>query len=266
MLIGYGQPAGIVPTMTGAAGINLPALLDGAPASIARISGGAGSASLRLDWAGATPVRIVAALGLTCPAGTALTLTGKRASDPGYDYTLGGNAATQTVVQLPDGSRAAWYVLPAGNTPLVGLQLVVGAGAFDIGELTVLQAVDVALDKGWSMEEIDPSMSDRTLGGQLNVVERRSYRRLVGQMSLSPISAVRGAGLANGMDWEKLAAALRGNRRGAVVHRWQQGDGAINAAELHRCAIYGRGSLGAAKHASGPYSARPLVFEEVPPV
>ncbi len=266
MLIGYGQPAGIVPTVAGAAGINLPALVDGAPASIARISGGAGSASLRLDWPAATPVRIVAALGLTCPASTALTLTGRRAGDPGYAYALGGNAATQTVVQLPDGSRAAWFVLPSGNTPLVGLQLQVAAGAFDIGELVVLQAVDVLLDKGWRMEPIDPSVSDRTLGGQLNVVERRSFRRLTGQLSLASIAAVRGNGLANGMDWEQLAAALRGNRRGAIIHRYRSPGGALNAAELHRCAIYGKGTLGAAQHVSGPYSNRPVVFEEIPPV
>lgn len=266
MLIGYGQPAGIVPTVAGAAGINLPALVDGEPASVARISGGAGSASLRLDWAAATPIRIVAALGLTCAAGTALTLTGKRAGDAGYAYALGGNATTQTVVQLPDGSRAAWFVLPAANTPLVGLQLVVGASAFDMGEVVTMPAVDVLLDKGWRMELIDPSISDRTLGGQLNVVERRSYRRLTGQLSMARTAAVRGAGLANGMDWEQLAAALRGNRRGVSIHRYRQPGGALDATELHRCALYGKGSMGLAQHVSGPFSTGPLVFEEIPPV
>lgn len=266
MLIGYGQPAGITPTVVGATAINLPALVDGAPASVARISGGTGSATLRLDWPTAAPIRIVAALGLTCPAGTALTLRGKRAGDSGYPYVLGGNSASQTVVQLPDGSLAAWFVLPAANSPLVGLQLVVGAAAFDIGEFVSLQAVDVMLDKGWDMSEIDPSISDRTIGGQLNIVERRSYRRLSGQLSMAAIGTVRGGGLSNGMDWERLARTLLGNRRGAIAHRWANSDGSINASELHRNALYGSGRLGPAKHISGPYSARSIVFDEVPPV
>lgn len=265
MLIGYGQPAGIVPTVTGATGINLPALVDGHPASIARITGG-GSASLRLDWPAATPVRIVAALGLTCPAGTALTLTGKRAGDPTYAYALGGNAATQTVVQLPDGSRAAWFVLPAGNAPLVGLQLQVAAGAFDIGELVVLQAVDVSHQIEWSVERIDPSVAERTLGGGLNTVKRRSYRRLKVAFTPAALAEVRGCGLANGMDWDALTYAVVGSARVAGIPRWHAPAGALVLAELHRTAVFGTAAAGAVAHLGGNYYESGWVFEEIPPV
>ncbi len=266
MLIGYGQPAGIVPTVAGAAGINLPALVDGAPASIARISGGAGSASLRVDWASATAVRIVAALGLTCPAGTALTLTGKRAGDPGYAYALGGNAATQTVVQLPDGSRAAWFVLPSGNTPLVGLQLQVGAGAFDIGELVVLEAVDVSHQIEWSVERIDPSVSERTLGGGLNTVKRRSYRRLKVAFTPAGLAEVRGGGLGGGMDWDALSCTVAGSARVAGIPRWYSPAGSLDVPELHRTAVFGSASAGAVGHLGGNYYESGWVFEEIPPV
>lgn len=265
MLIGYGQPAGIVPTVAGAAGINLPALVDGEPASVARISGGAGSASLRLDWAAATPIRIVAALGLTCAAGTALTLTGKRAGDAGYAYALGGNAATQTVVQLPDGSRAAWFALPAANTPLVGLQLQVGAGAFDLGEFAALPAVDVDAEPEWAIERIDPSLSERTLGGGLNTVQRRTYRRLKVALTAAHIETARGGALANGMDWDSLVMAAAGDRRMAAVVRWGR-PGAIDTAELHRTALYGKGVAGAIGHLGANYYNTGWTFEEVPPV
>ena len=265
MLIGYGQPAAITPTVNGATVANAAALVDGQPASIARISGGGGSVNVRADWAGAAPIRVVAALGLTCDAGTALTLTGKRSGDGGYAYALGGNAATQTVVQLPDGSRAAWWVLPAGNTALVGLQLAVASGAFEIGELVVMRGVEVAIKGDWECDRIDPSVSSRTLGGGINTVPRRTYRRLRVGFTPDGLAQVRGAGLANGMDWEALGVAVTGAARAIAVPRWKNG-GAINAAELHRTAIYGKAAAGAVGHLGGDYYGAGWSFEEVPPL
>lgn len=264
MLIGYGQPV-LTPTIAGGAAANLQALVDGHPASIARISGGAGSVNLRADWASAVPVRIVAALGLTCPASTALTLTGKRAGDPGYTYVLGGNAATQTVIQLPDGSRAAWFVLPASNTPLVGLQLAIAANAFDIGELAVLQAVDVPHQIEWALERIDPSLMERTLGGGLNTVQRRAYRRLRASLTPAALADVRGAGLAGGMDWDALSQSVLGGARVAALPRWHTTTGALDPTELHRTAVYGVASMGGVGHLGGNYYDAGVTVDEVPP-
>lgn len=265
MLIGFGQPAGIVPSVSGAAGINLAALIDGAPASVARISGGAGTASLRLDWATATKIRVVAALGLTCPAGTLLTLTGKRAGDAGYAHALGGNAASQVAVQLVDGSRAAWFVLPADTAPLVGLQLQVATGGFDVGELVAMQAAELNAEPSWTVERVDPSESARTLGGGLNTVQRRSYRRLKVALTPSHLTEVWGAGLAGGLDWDGLVMHSAGDRRVAALVRWGQ-EGAINVAELHRLAVFGRGAAGPIGHLGGNYYNTGWTFEEVPPV
>jgi len=263
MLIGYGQPA-ITPSVDGASAVNLAALVDGRPSSVARIGGGASSVRLRADWIGAVAVRLVAALGLTCPVGTAIALTGKRLGDADYSYPLG--AATQAVMDLVDGSRAAWFVLPADNDSLVGLQLQFEASDFDAGELVVLQAVDLPIQGDWEAGRIDPSTADRTLGGGVNVVPRRTYRRL--QFALTPdqLAVVRGAELDGGMDWDRLDYALRGDARAAAVPRWGRPD-AINIAELHRTALYGRVVPGSIAHRGGDYySSSGWTFEEVPPL
>ena len=263
MLIGYGQPADIVPTVSGASVTNVDALVDGQPASVARIGGGA--ATVRANWGVATPIRIVGVLGLTCDAGISMTLTGKRSGDSDYPYALGGNSVMQPVVQLPDGSRAAWFVLPEGNDPLVGLELSIALGYFDIGELVVMRGVEVAIKGDWESDRIDPSLSSRTIGAGINTVERRSYRRLRVGFTPDGLAQVRGAGLANGMDWETLVAAVIGWRRAIAVPRWKEG-GAINAAELHRTAIYGKAAAGAIGHLGADYYGNGWTFEEVPPL
>ncbi|MCD0281323.1 hypothetical protein JWH04_20665 [Xanthomonas melonis] len=261
MLIGYGQPT-LTPSVDGGTAINLGALVDGRPASVVRLSGSGSSVRLRADWVLPTQIGIVAALGVTCPAGTVLTLTGRRQGDAGYTYQLG----SEVTRELVDGSRAAWIVLPANTAPLIGLQLEIAAANLDVGELAVLQAVDVPIQVEWEASRVDPSSAERTLGGGLNVVPRRSYRRL--QVALVPdqLSAVRGAALAQGMDWDRLTYALAGGVRSAVIPRWGV-PGAINRDELHRTALYGRLAPGAIAHRGGDYYAsNGWIFEEIPPI
>lgn len=260
MLIGYGQPA-ITLSVSGATAVNIGALIDGRPSSVCRFLGGAGSVQVRADWAGAAAVRVVAALGLSCPAGTVLTLTGKRAGDAGYSYALGGASATQKVVELVDGSRAAWWVLPVSNTPLVGLQLAVAAGAFDMGELAVLRGVEIDHEPGSNSDRIDPSIVERTLGGGVNTIARRTYRRLRVKPTSDYLNSVRGGALANGMDWERLVYAMTASGRVAVATHW------ASPAELHRTAIYGRAAPAAIAHKAGSmYGSDDWIFEEIPPI
>ncbi|ATS38403.1 MULTISPECIES: hypothetical protein [Xanthomonas] len=261
MLIGYGQPA-LAPSVHGATAINLAAMVDGRPASVARINGGGSSVRLRADWASPAQVGIVAILGVTCPAGTAVTLTGRRQGDAGYAYPI----AAEVIRALVDESRAAWFILPANIEPLIGLQLEVAASNLDVGELAILQAVDVPIQVEWEASRVDPSSAERTLGGGLNVVPRRSYRRL--QVALVPDqrAAVRGAALAQGTDWDRLTYALGGNARSAVIPRWGV-PGAINRDELHRTALFGRFTPGSIAHRGGDYYAsNGWIFEEIPPL
>lgn len=265
MLIGFSSWTA-TPTVNGATAVNLPALVDGRPSSIVRVSGGAGVARLRLDWSASQPIRVVAALGLTCPAGTAVKLTGRRSGDAGYAYALGGNSASQQVVAAVDGSRAAWFVLPASNSPLVGVQLELAVGAFDIGELVAHQAADVAIEPGWETDRVDPSILERTLGGSVNVVPRRTYRRLRCTLTAQALAAVRQQGLENNLDWERLAFAASAGGRVTAIPRWGR-DAAIDPAEIHRTAIYGLANSGAFSHAGGAFYKSGLwTIEEVPPV
>lgn len=265
MLIGYGNLAPI-PVVDGATAINLAALVDGHPARVARILGGAGSVRLRLNWSAPAEIRIVAVLGLTCPAGTSTVLTGKRAGDGVYALALGGNTAMQEVTLLPDGSRAAWFVLDEGVGPLVGLQLEVEAAAFDVGEIVVLQGVELGHQTEWSVERVDPSLRERTLGSSVNVVTRRTYRKL--QMTFTPLALaeMRGQGLANGMDLDALGCAVTGGARVAAIPRWSLQGGAIDVTELHRTAIYGQATPGQASHLGGNYYSSGWAFEEIPPL
>lgn len=266
MLIGYNPPQGITVIVAGATGHSLPAVVDGQPARVGRVLDGAGgSASIRADWAAAQPVRIVAALGLSCAAGTALALSGKRAGDSGYAYALGGNATTQAVVQLPDGSRAAWFVLPATNAELVGLQLTVAAGAFDIGELVILRGVELPITPAWQVERVDPSLNERTLGGGLNTVQRRCYRRLKAGLTPAFIDQVRGAALAGNTDWDALSSLLTGAARGAAIPRWAAPDGTLTPGEIHRTALYGRITLAPITHLGGNHYGSDVLAEEIPP-
>lgn len=260
MLLGHSQPALNV-IVNGVTAINPGALIDGNPARVCRVP--AGAANVQAHWTGAAPVRLIGLLGLTCPVGTTLTLTGRKIGGTNYTYALG----TQAVVPLPDGSRAAWFVLAASTDPLIGVQVAwPSVGLFDIGELVVMQLVDLPHQPDWPVERIDPSVTSRTLGGQMNVVERRTYRRV--KLSLTPADKadVRAAGLGNGMDWDTLAARLSGAARAVVIPRWRQPAGTLDVAEIHRTAVYGRVSWGAVSHLGGDQYTTNLTVEECPTV
>lgn len=211
------------------------------------------------------------------PAGTKLEIRGRRQSDPTPVYALGGNALTQRTVALPDGSVAAWFVFDAANTPLIGLEIRIyndvsggtvftAASTVDVGEIAILQAVDVLLDRGWRRVPIDPTVRSRTIGGQLASVARRHYRRYTVELLADEVARVRDSALANSMDWEKLEAALVGDQRCAALLRWRDSAGAIDADELHRTAVYGVCSeMPGIEHLGGDYYGSNLTFDEVPP-
>ncbi|QHB72933.1 hypothetical protein [Stenotrophomonas sp. 364] len=266
MLVGYGVPTDIIPTVEGGLAFNLPALVDGRPARAARIVAGAGGATIRLDWPQASNIRVVAVLGLTCAAGTLISVRGRRAGEGGYTVALGGNTAGQRVEQLPDGSRAAWFVLEAENPSLIGLALHIDAAELDIGEVLVMRALDLAHEVEWSMERIDPSLAERTIGGGLNTVQRRGYRVLRARFAPAPLAQVRGRGLAGNMDLDTLACTVTASGPVVAIPRWSTPEGGIDTMELHRTALYGIALPGPITHQGGNYYGSDWIFEEVPPI
>lgn len=287
MLIGYGQPTGVGWTLAGVGvvwmGEGTPdALNDGKPSRSARLHwltsapALASCVTLTATWPVATSIRVIALLGLSVPAGTKIEIRGKRVGDAGPTFALGGNALTQRTVALPSGSVCAWFVVDAANPPLVGLEIrifndvsgavVLDAGSYvDIGEAVFMPAVDADLASDWRRTPIDPSVVSRTIGAQLNVVSRKSYRRLAVGLTPASVSTARNGALANGMDWESLEALLLASQRCVAIPRWRAaGSGAIDSNELHRTAVYGVATPAGYQHLGGDYYDSTLTFDEIP--
>lgn len=220
----------------------------------------------------AGPIGICAILGLThVPAGAVVHVYGKRAADAGITWDFGGQN-TATVVQFADGTYGAWFVLPVGAEAVqkvgfrffnnkAGATWATAATILDIGELVALPALEVPIDKGWTQQRMDPSVRSSNRASQLTTAPRTSYRVLSCNFSQAPAgeAPVRFGGLANGMDWERLAAALAGGTRCAVIPR------SADTARMNATAQYGICSeIGATEHVTGPNWRKSMVFQEVP--
>lgn len=217
-----------------------------------------------------TPLGICAILGLTgVPAGAVVHVYGKRAADAGVTWDFGGQN-TATVVQFADGTYGAWFVLPAGAAAVekvgfrfynnaAGATWATAATTIDIGELAAMPAVEIPIDRGWSQQRMDPSTRSLSRGSAPITNNRRPYRELRCVFSRAPEASVRFGGLANGMDWDRLEAALGGNARCVVIPR------AADQARINATAQYGiAGSIGATQHLSGPFWSKEMTFQEVP--
>lgn len=264
MLIGYPPPALSSAALTNASWLTSDAganLTDGQPARVSRIQT-TGTPSVTLTFAAAFKPRLIALLGLggDLQAGDIISAT------TGAGAALGGNAASQSVVALPDGSLAAWIVTGGTvSTSTVKITLA-RTGTLDLGEAVALPVVDIPHQSDWTVEVIDPSESQRTRGQQVVTRQRRAYRRMQFAPTPAALADVRGGGL-GGMDWQTLQAVVQGDVRVAAVPRWSTAGGAIDAAELHRTAIYGIARPGGIAHLRGPMygPAGGWSVEEVPP-
>lgn len=275
MLLSYNRPA-ITWTLAGDGAAWLTesdVLTNGRPAAAARLqwlSGAQTTASvltLRGAWDTAFSPRLVGLLGLTLPVGTLITLAFRRAQDAGYTYLAG--QASQRVVQLPDGSRCAWFLLANGADPVIGIEYriandvdgvaTIAAGAVvDVGEAWVGPTVELAHGADWSESETDPSTVRRSKGSQVFVAEQPAYRSWHGPLVLANVAKVRGGGLAGGADWGTLRAACHGNGRVAAVPRFD------SISELHRTALFGRATWDATQHLNGPLHSGGLTVDEIP--
>lgn len=219
-----------------------------------------------------TPVRVIALLGLAnVPAGVSVEVYGKRAGDAGASWNFGGQN-TGTVVQFADGTFGCWIVLPDGAEAVTqiayrllndngGSTWATAATQVDVGELVGLPAVEVPIDAGWTQVLLDPSVRSDTRGSQVNIDSRAPYRVLASTFSPSGSgeAPVRFGGLANGMDWERLATAVAGGGRCAVIPRW------ASTARIQATAQYGiAAEIGATEHIRGPFWRKQMTFREIP--
>ena len=177
MLISHSRPA-IAWTLigTGAAWLtDADALTNGRPASASRVQWSSGVLTLRGTWGSAIVPRVVGLVGLTLDVGTVISLAFRRPADAGYTYL--DDTYQQAVTQLADGSRCAWFVLPDGLDPVIGVEyrVTTGSGIFDIGEAWIGAADDFQVT---SMSEaiVDPTIARRSYGSQPFYAPRRAYR------------------------------------------------------------------------------------------
>lgn len=277
MKISYNRPA-IAWSLLGAGAAWLSddagaALTNGRPAAVSRLqwlSGAQTTASiltLRGTWATAFAPGVLALLGLTLPVGTLITLAFRRPADAGYTYQA--DVASQRVVQLPDGSRCAWFVLADGLDPVIGVEYrihndvngsasIAADSAVDLGEAWVGQTVEIPHASDWKDVDNDPSVIKRSKGSQPYAVEVRGYRSMQVPFSIVKLAAVRGGGLEGGADMQLLRAAVRAGQRVAAVTRFD------TAAEIQRTAVFGVARFDAIAHLSGPNYLSGIVIDEAP--
>ena len=249
---------------------------DRSPQSVARLTWppGAQTTATTCTITGSfaeQPVRCVALLNTTLPAGLKIKLHGKRASDTGYTYALGGAALTHTLVQRIDGGTGAVWVLPAGNDPLVGVEIrayndaggavaIAASATIDIGEIVISDGLDFLIESDWHMTGKDPSSIARTLGSQTARVQRTPYRVLTATPAYVDDDDARNSGLPNGSDWQAIAHALRTDPYVLAVARTG------TAGDTQTTSIYGLATrVPNITHRAGPlYQPGELEVEEIP--
>lgn len=124
-----------------------------------------------------------------------------------------------------------------------------------------MPGVKVPIDVGWTMPTIDPTEMELTRGGFPNTVPRSAYRQLncTFSMQANGAASVREGGLANGMDWGKLEAALRGRQKCAAIALH------ATAERVQSTALYGiAAEIGETQHQRGQFFKKPMLFQEIP--
>lgn len=215
--------------------------------------------------------RMVALLGVDLPSGLKVELWGKRGIDAGFTYNLGGNSQSQDLVTFDDGSVGAVWVLADGLdqveklelrffNDVAGVAVIAASAPFEIGEVVIAEAVEVAIETGWRFDNKDPSKARRTLGSQIDRVRRTGYRTLNCTPCFATTAEARSGGLGSTTDWQRIMAAMRADPYLlAVVH-------SSTSADIQDTAIFGIATKTPSLEAlSGPYyGPGELVIEEVP--
>lgn len=265
MLISYSMPAVSTAALTGGTWLTsdgAAALWDGKPSRRARLQWSAGSAlggyvEITLNFSASSFLRVFALLGSTLPAGVRIVFGGAVEARTGYQ---------------PDTTAGAWGVAAADGTPVAsctvriyndrnGAPWAANGTIIDIGELWAGPAVEIPIDVGWTLAVVDPSEVELTRGSQPSVVPRSAFRQLSCVFSPLPSGAatVRGGGLANGMDWGSLDAALLGRARCVAIAQVRTPEAVASTA------LYGFASeIGETQQLRGQFFRKPMQFQEIP--
>lgn len=231
------------------------------------------SLTLDLEWTGGSNIRMVGIIGITLDHGTRVRLQVEDSSgwvDPSGHFD-------DRVTTFPDGSKGVWFLMddPGDITKLRieafndvdGSPDITSSSEFEIGEIWLGPVVEVEIDAGTQEAQVDDmSVFNISLDQQVWVVERESPRIYSPTLKTDTLDDITGEGLANSMDWEKVAYNLRG-APGAFAPRWKaEGGTTLDADTLQRYAIFGflqPGSFAWSHLTADIYTAR-WIFREVP--
>lgn len=297
MIIGYKRPSGIAWSLSDASFLTDVLLDNGRPADETQILWEQSASpiseyiDLRADWSQAQNVRVLCLLGLRhyqadnaspssytqqiMPAGVRIVATGKRFGDGGYAYALGGNSTTGVTVELPDGTVACWFVLDAGLTSLIGVQFRIYNDAddemwvgpqdyFGVGEVGIFAGAEIGAAPGWQISWSDPTITNRTIGGQLHRVARQAWRECDLTIVPAEEESVRASGLQNSQDYEKIANALRYSVPCAFIPHWRDTSSVFDSNILHRTALFGAATPGPLTHIARRISGHAYKVGEIP--
>lgn len=228
--------------------------------------------------------RVVALLNVSLPIGTLLVLTGRVSTggpmDP-FTYTFGLDDAPEARVSyMPDGSKAAIFILPADSDLLNALSFEIhstdgeaqllpfGSVVVDIGEILIAQAWDGSgyWNGNWSDDFVDPSIDRKTITSQPSPVYLTPYRVIAGAFDAIPRSLIIGSqDDPAAVTLHQLRRALAKRSPVLVIPRWRHADGTVDVDELYGSALFGRATkVGKFPHEAGPYWAWDLEFTETP--
>lgn len=208
-------------------------------------------------------------LGSDLPVGLRVELRGKRQSDSGFDYALGGNSLTQRLVRMDDGSVGCFWALAAGLDPVLGYGLalyndsnsavaIAAEAEHIIGQLVVCDALEVLHDDGANVTYTRGGTSRRTLGGQVSRVARPGWRTWRIRGTAEPREQAWGAGV-SGSDWLRLLAALNADPFCGVAPYWTDPE------ELQRTAIFGEIDGLGVDGIAGPFKQlQEMTLNEIP--
>lgn len=285
MKIGHSRPNGVtwtVDTTAGAAILSAAANLDDNrpdTTTAIRWTGGTQNTGsvVRLRGAWATPqsVGLLGLSNLRLPAGTRISASLRRATDPAgtYPYAPPMLASSQRLFSGIRDERTAWLLLSAEVSNIVGVEFQIwndvnGVASIpasfvsQLGEAVVASAIDVPVAPGAQITPVDPTVKRRP-NGQPYVVPDIPYRRLSCKFNTGLEAAYFGS---TGTDYESLIARLDRGQTGIFILRYRTKDGVFSPQLLHRYAMIGIASaLPAISQAEGRIaSSGDLVVDESP--
>jgi hypothetical protein len=282
MHIGHSRPTGVTwsQTSTGTGGgitSGSANVDDGRPDTLMRCKWGTESQTtssrfnLIAEWDDALVPGLVGLSNISLPAGTKIEVAFRRSTDTAGTYpyvpTMQNNG--QRIVEGPRGEKAAWILIDAGATAVVGCAIkiwndvdgdadIASATVFQIGEAVIAARSEIDIARGWTDVRIDPTMHSYSRSRTPYAVPEQGYRELTFR-----VPPTRQSDLGT---MDALFAKLDRGQGAVWIPRATDASGAFDAAELHRTARIGvLTAIGPQVHEAGPwYSSRDVTVVESP--